>query len=611
MVAILVLALVFGRCGLSTAEPMGTAFTYQGRLIDVNAVADGLYDFKFKLFDDPNVIFGNQVGSTIDVNELDVIGGYFTVDLDFVNRDPKIFNGAARWLEISIRPGELEDPNEYIVLLPRQEITPTPYALYAASGTPGPQGPEGNTGPLGPQGLKGDKGDKGDTGDTGPIGPQGPKGDKGDTGAQGPIGLTGPKGDTGDTGPQGLKGDTGDTGPQGPEGPPGEGVEVPLELSGSVASPGAVISGTNSGTGFGLKGYNYGSVGVSGSSYTDYGVRGSSTSGDGVHGYSNSAYGVSGYSTSAAGVHGEGDRYGVHGTSTNGFGVRGFSTSSYGVLGYSVSAAGVYGEGDQYGVYGTSDNGGGVRGQSRTGHGVHGYSVTDTGVWAGSDSGIAGHFSTSSGSGGIVTLYSGSVNTHSLYSSNGDNARMVMRDENGNVDIAFRTDRESYFNAGSLGIGTTNPSFLLHVNGTAGKPGGGSWSNASDVRLKKNIRPLENPLDELLQLRGVTFEYKEPQQINELPGEQIGMVAQQVEEIFPQWVDQRADGFKAVTYRGFEALTVEAFRQLRQEKDAEIARLSEENASLKQLLVAVSARLDRMETTVATLTMKEINHETK
>jgi len=114
---------------VSKAAPMGTAFTYQGRLIDANSVADGLYDFQFKLYDDANTIIGNQLGSTIDINDLDVIDGYFTVGLDF--NDANSFNGDARWLEIGVRPGELEDSNAYTPLMPRQEVTPTPYAIYA------------------------------------------------------------------------------------------------------------------------------------------------------------------------------------------------------------------------------------------------------------------------------------------------------------------------------------------------------------------------------------------------------------------------------------------------------------------------------------------------
>jgi len=130
ILAILVLALglMVWAAAPSQAGPVGTAFTYQGRLIDANDVADGLYDFRFKLFDDPNVVLGNQVGSDVNKPDVDVIDGYFTVELDFGSG---VFDGDARWLEIGVRPGVLEDPNTYTTLVPRQEVTPTPYALYA------------------------------------------------------------------------------------------------------------------------------------------------------------------------------------------------------------------------------------------------------------------------------------------------------------------------------------------------------------------------------------------------------------------------------------------------------------------------------------------------
>jgi len=128
MFTILALGLVVWLVGAAGAAPMGTAFTYQGRLIDANGPADGLYDFRFKLFDDPNVILGNQQGSTIDINDIDVIDGYFTSVLDFGSG---VFAGDARWLEILVRPVELEDPNEYALLSPRQQITPAPYAIDA------------------------------------------------------------------------------------------------------------------------------------------------------------------------------------------------------------------------------------------------------------------------------------------------------------------------------------------------------------------------------------------------------------------------------------------------------------------------------------------------
>ena len=118
--------LSLGPVGL--AEPVGTAFTYQGRLIDANNAADGLYDFQFKLFDAN--IGVNKLGPDVNKAEVDVIDGYFTVELDFGS----VYDGNSRWLEIGVRPGALDDPCDYSVLIPRQKLTPTPYALYALNG---------------------------------------------------------------------------------------------------------------------------------------------------------------------------------------------------------------------------------------------------------------------------------------------------------------------------------------------------------------------------------------------------------------------------------------------------------------------------------------------
>ena len=108
------------------AGPTGTAFTYQGRLLDDNSAADEPYDLQFELYN--NMVDGIQQGTTVEVEDIDVIDGYFTVQLDFGS---DLFNGLALWLEIGVRPGDLEDPNEYTTLSPRQEVRPTPYAIYA------------------------------------------------------------------------------------------------------------------------------------------------------------------------------------------------------------------------------------------------------------------------------------------------------------------------------------------------------------------------------------------------------------------------------------------------------------------------------------------------
>ncbi len=181
-----------------------------------------------------------------------------------------------------------------------------------------------------------------------------------------------------------------------------------------------------------------------------------------------------------------------------------------------------------------------------------------------------------------------------------------------------------YINANgfNVGIGTGNAQgFQLAVNGSAAKPGGGSWSTLSDARLKKNVQPLTGALDKLLQLRGVTFEYIDPKSINELPGTRTGMIAQEVEGVMPDWVDQGPDGMRRVTFRGFEALTVEALRALHDRNEqlaaaqAETAkRLAEKDAriaGLEERLGRLEAELARLATApkspspISTLSAKE------
>jgi len=123
-VAILVIALCMA--GVACAEAMGTAFTYQGRLVDANSPAKGLYDFEFAVFN--ALDGGSQQGSTVSKDDVDVINSYFTVELDFGS---SVFTGDARWLQIAVRPGASGDPCDFATLSPRQEVTPAPYTIHS------------------------------------------------------------------------------------------------------------------------------------------------------------------------------------------------------------------------------------------------------------------------------------------------------------------------------------------------------------------------------------------------------------------------------------------------------------------------------------------------
>lgn len=115
-------ALVLAWVGGAFAQT--TAFTYQGRLTDGATPANGTYDLQFKLFDTPTVETGTQQGLTITNPGVQVTAGIFTVTLDF---SANVFTGAARYLEIGVRPAG--SSNSYTVLSPRQPITSTPYAI--------------------------------------------------------------------------------------------------------------------------------------------------------------------------------------------------------------------------------------------------------------------------------------------------------------------------------------------------------------------------------------------------------------------------------------------------------------------------------------------------
>jgi hypothetical protein len=104
--------------------PVGTAFTYQGRLSDGGIAPTGSFDLQFRLFDASAA--GNPVGSTVTLPSVMVTGGHFTIKLNF---GASAFTGSARWLEIGVRAGGSPDP--FAILSPRQELTPTPDAIFS------------------------------------------------------------------------------------------------------------------------------------------------------------------------------------------------------------------------------------------------------------------------------------------------------------------------------------------------------------------------------------------------------------------------------------------------------------------------------------------------
>lgn len=112
------------------AVPLGTAFTYQGQVQLSGGNLNDTADFQFDLWDDAGAgsppTGGVQIGATQTANSIQVVNGYFTVQVDF---GANIFDGNARWLGIAMRSPA--GSGNFVSLSPRQPVTASPYALYA------------------------------------------------------------------------------------------------------------------------------------------------------------------------------------------------------------------------------------------------------------------------------------------------------------------------------------------------------------------------------------------------------------------------------------------------------------------------------------------------
>lgn len=396
-----------------------------------------------------------------------------------------------------------------------------------------------------------------------------------------------------------------------------------LPFSGSAASPSSLLSLSNAGSGGAIVGSSSAPQTIVGNATGtgNVGVYGQNATSGSYGGCGNGNYGVYGFSPVDSGVRGET-------TAQNSAAVTGANTASLGpayggtFTSSCTSAIALYAFASA-----TSGNTTAIRAfnVSDSGTALFAWSAAQSGATralvaeSDSPSGYAGYFYGRGYFSGFLGLGTDTpavplhvVGGSDLNLSSGgyiimgqvSSANIVM--DNDEIQARNNGAAAALFinaNGGNVGIGTGNAQgFQLAVNGTAAKPGGGSWSTLSDARLKKNIRPLTGALDALLKLRGVTFEYIDAKPINELPGTHTGMIAQDVEPLFPQWVTTGPTGFKSIAYSGFEALTVEALRELKTDSDSRLAAIEADNQQLR-------AQLVELQRTVAALTSARVPHD--
>src|ERR1035437_848703 len=126
-IVLALLALATLNAPLATAHAQGAAFTYQGRLNDGGSPANGTnYGMVFYLYDAPTN--GNLLGNE-GIASVTASNGLFTVPLSFESVFGNVFDGNPRWLEITVQT----NGSGFTTLSPRQQITPTPYAIMANS----------------------------------------------------------------------------------------------------------------------------------------------------------------------------------------------------------------------------------------------------------------------------------------------------------------------------------------------------------------------------------------------------------------------------------------------------------------------------------------------
>ena len=130
----------------------------------------------------------------------------------------------------------------------------------------------------------------------------------------------------------------------------------------------------------------------------------------------------------------------------------------------------------------------------------------------------------------------------------------------------------------SLGIG-------MAASGTAGRIDATNdivAYSSSDIRFKENIKPIEDALDKIRKISGNTYDWKAENKVEHgYEGNDVGVIAQEVEAVLPQLVQTRESGYKAVKYDKLVALLIEGIKE--QQLQIEQLRIDLDNCRNKGL----------------------------
>jgi hypothetical protein len=149
-------------------------------------------------------------------------------------------------------------------------------------------------------------------------------------------------------------------------------------------------------------------------------------------------------------------------------------------------------------------------------------------------------------------------------------------------------ETSDYFVVGSSPGGTFSDRFWVKSDGSGWIAG--TLTQASDNRLKKNVVPLNNSLEKILSLDGVYYDWisKDMDQ-----SKQLGLIAQDVQKVYPEAVKTNQNGFLSVSYSNLIAPVIESIKEIynnhivklwddQKRQDRAIASIKEENKKLNQ-----------------------------
>ncbi len=124
---------------------------------------------------------------------------------------------------------------------------------------------------------------------------------------------------------------------------------------------------------------------------------------------------------------------------------------------------------------------------------------------------------------------------------------------------------------------------LLRVNGTLEIS---SISSPSDRRLKKEIDPIENALEKIQALEGVSFQWRKDKFPDRwfAQGRQLGFIAQEVEKVLPELVNTDAKGYKSVEYIQLIPVLLEGMKEQQRRLEEQRKEIDTLKESLKKLI---------------------------